>query len=125
MRSLISAFGIGDAVDNPDSAALASQAGPDVFCDIEDCSIATDLARVVIVSKEVDDDQRDTAADVLGATTTIGILAQSLLHAQKTHERRLGTRMLRCRIERQCLAKLGVVFRPKRHDELAARMMHG
>ena len=118
-------FGIGDAVDNHDSAALASQAGPGAFCDIEDLSVAANLAFVIIVDKEIDDDERYAAADISSVTVSANAVTHHHLHAQKAHERRLGARMLRCRVERQSSAELGIVAQPNGHDECVAGLVFG
>ena len=118
-------FGIGDAVDNPDSAALVSQAGPGAFCDIEDRSVAANLAFVIIVDKEIDDDERDAAADISSVTVSTNAATQRHLHAQKAHERRHGARMLRRRAERQNSAELGIVAQSNGHDECVAELVFG
>lgn len=118
-------FEIGDAVDNPDSAALASQDGPGAFCDIEDRSVAANLAFVIIVDKEIDDDERDAAADTSSVTVSTNAVTRHHLHAQKPHERRLGARMLRRRVERQSSAELGIVAQSNGHDECVAGLVFG
>ena len=46
-------FGIGDAVDNPDSATLASQAGQARSATLKIRSVAANLAFVIIVDKKL------------------------------------------------------------------------
>ena len=83
-------FGIGDAVDNPDSATLASQAGQARSATLKIRSVAANLAFVIIVDKEIDDDERNAAADISSVTVSTNAATQCHLHAQKAYERRLG-----------------------------------